>query len=256
MRENFGAVVVADFEYEVEGGDFNLRAGDPPMPLCMVAYVLDEHLQHVCTVRMWRDELRASSRPPFDTDDDAVFVAYSAQAELTCFEVLGWPFPKHVFDLHTAYLAASNVLLPYNPDEEQKKPRKRLPDACRAYGIKGWETIDKEEIAKDIGEGRWRKYGVEGVQRYCEEDVRKTTELLVAMLRRCSDACGRVVLPPANVERVLHWSNYSAKTVARIQMRGMPIDMALWNLVQENKAAVVGELLRQLDPSHNSDDPI
>jgi DNA polymerase I len=36
----------------------------------------------------------------------------------------------------------------------------------------------------------------------------------------------------------------------------MPIDMPLWNLVQENKAAVVGELLRQFDPSHNSDDPI
>ena len=63
-------------------------------------------------------------------------------------------------------------------------------------------------------------------------------------------------LPPADVERVLHWSNYSAKAVAQIQARGMPIDMPLWNLVQENKAAVIGELLRQFDPSHGSDDPI
>ena len=36
----------------------------------------------------------------------------------------------------------------------------------------------------------------------------------------------------------------------------MPIDMPLWNLVQENKAAVIGELLRQFDPSHGSEDPI
>ena len=36
----------------------------------------------------------------------------------------------------------------------------------------------------------------------------------------------------------------------------MPIDMPLWNLVQENKAAVIGELLRRLDPSHGDDDPI
>ena len=36
----------------------------------------------------------------------------------------------------------------------------------------------------------------------------------------------------------------------------MPIDMPLWNLVQENKAAVIGELLRQFDPSYGSDDPI
>jgi hypothetical protein len=55
---------------------------------------------------------------------------------------------------------------------------------------------------------------------------------------------------------VLHWSNYSAKCIARIQARGMPIDMALWNLVQDNKAAVIGELLRRFDPSHGDDDPI
>jgi hypothetical protein len=36
----------------------------------------------------------------------------------------------------------------------------------------------------------------------------------------------------------------------------MPIDMTLWSLVQENKAAVIRELLRQFDPSHDSDDPI
>ena len=64
------------------------------------------------------------------------------------------------------------------------------------------------------------------------------------------------LLPAADVERVLYWSNYSAKAVALIQARGMPIDVALWNLVQENKKAVISELLRQFDPSHGSDDPI
>ena len=249
MTANFRTVVVVDFEYETVSGDYNLRDGDLPVPLCMVAYVLDERLQHVRTIRMWRDELQRSSRPPFDIGDDAVLVAYSAWAELTCFGVLGWPFPKHVLDLHTAYLAASNVLLPYNPDEKHKKPRKGLPDACRAHDIAGWENIDKEEISEDIGKGRWRKYGMPAVFDYCEEDVRKTTRLLSAMLRG-------LVFPPVDVERVLHWSNYSAKTVARIQMRGMPIDVALWYLVQENKAAVVAELLRRFDPSAGSDYPI
>jgi hypothetical protein len=36
------------------------------------------------------------------------------------------------------------------------KPRKRLSDACRAYGLDGWEGIDKEDIAKAIGDGTWR----------------------------------------------------------------------------------------------------
>ena len=60
----------------------------------------------------------------------------------------------YVLDLHTAYLAVSNILLPYNPDEVRNRPRKRLSDACRTYGIEGWERIDKEEMARDIGEGR------------------------------------------------------------------------------------------------------
>jgi DNA polymerase-1 len=241
MRENFGSAIVCDFEYEVADGDL-------PNPLCMVAYVLDENLHHVRTVRLWRGEF--GSAPPFDVGPDTLFVAYSAWAEVTCFMALGWKFPEHIFDQHTAYLAASNVLLPYDPDEKRKRPRKRLPDACRAYGIEGWERIDKETMAKDIGEGRWHKYGREGVFEYCEEDVRKSAELLRRQLLGCSG------LQPADVERVPHWSNYSAKTIAKTQARGMPIDMPLWNLVQENKSAVIGNLLQQFDPSYGSDDPI
>ena len=129
MSEFFREVVVCDFEYEIEDGNL-------PNPLCMVAHVLDENLRHVRTVRLWRDDF--DTAPPFDTGDDTLFVAYSAWAEMTCFKVLGWQFPVHICDLHTAYLAASNILLPHCPEEVRKKPRKRLPDACRAYGIEGW----------------------------------------------------------------------------------------------------------------------
>src|SRR6516225_8835145 len=212
VRKNFGRVVVLDFEYEI---DTNLL----PNVLCMVAYVLDENLRPVRTIRLWRGEF-------------------------------GSTFPVHIFDLHTAYLAVSNILLPYEPDETRKKPRKRLSDACRAFGIEGWEHIDKETMAKDIGEGNWRKYRKASVIDYCEEDVRMSVKLLRRIL------LGNTQFPAADVERVLHWSNYSAKTTALIQARGIPWDIPLWNLVQENKAAVIRELIRQFDPSHGDDDPI
>jgi hypothetical protein len=247
VSKNFTTINVCDFEYEVEPGGL-------PRVLCMVVYVLNENLQHVRTVRMWRGEF--GSTPPFDIGPDALFVAYSAWAELTCFKVLGWSFPIHVFDLHTAYLAASNILLPYNPDEPRKKPRKGLADACRAYGNEGWENIDKPAIAKAIAEGRWYEYGKEAVLDYCEEDVKNSAKLLGAQLRRCCDQRGHTLLPAADVSRVLHWSNYSAKAVALIQARGMPIDMLLWNPVQENKRTVIGELLRQFDPSYGGGNPI
>ena len=164
MGENFATIVVCDTEYEVETGEL-------PKVLCLVAFVLNEKLQRVRTVRLWRGEFGAS--PPFDIGPDTLFVAYSAWAEMTCFMVLGWRFPVHILDLHTAYLAVSNVLLPHSFDEKKKRPGKRLPDACRAYGIEGWEHVDKDTIAKDIGEGRWRQYGREGV---FSRTVKKTSD--------------------------------------------------------------------------------
>jgi DNA polymerase I len=208
VSKNFITINVVDFEYEVEPGGL-------PNVLCMVVYVLNEFLQHIRTIKMWRGEF--GSTPPFDIGPDALFVAYSAWAEMTCFKVLGWQFPVHIFDLHTAYLAASNILLPYNPDEKRKRERKRLPDAARAYGIEGWERIDKDTIAEAIGNGRWREYGREACFGYCEEDVRISVKLLRAQLQRYQR--GRTLLPAANVELVLHWSNYSAKAVALIQAR-------------------------------------
>jgi hypothetical protein len=249
VSKYFSQIVVVDFEYEA--GD-----GELPDPLCMVVYVLDENLRHVRTIKMWREELRAAKHPPFDIGPDTLFVAFSAWAEMTCFLVLGWRFPTHIFDQHTAYLAATNILLPYDPGAKRKYRAKGLSAACAAYAINGWERIDKGTISKNIGEGRWRDHGHDRVLEYCEEDVRASTRLLRAQLRCQLDGCGRVMLPAADVERVLHWSNYSAKSIALIQARGIPIDLPLWNLVQENKAAVIGELLRQFDPSYGDDDPI
>jgi hypothetical protein len=232
-------VVVCDFEYEVAPGGL-------PDVLCMVAYVLDGNLRHVRTIRLWRGEF--GPRPPFDVGPDTLFVAYSAWAEMTCFKVLSWPFPVYIYDLHTAYLAASNVLLPYVPEETRKKPRKRLSDACRAYGIEGWERIDKESISKAIGDGTWcEKISPQEVMDYCEEDVRMPVKLLRAQVRSNHGV---------DTDHVIHWSNYSAKAVALIQARGIPIDMTLWNLVQEHKTAVIAALIQQLDPSYGSPYPI
>src|SRR6516165_1200288 len=158
MPSKFTQYAVADFEYETSSNGVLFPM---PIPLCMVVYILDACLRHIRTIRMWREQLFAAKQPPFDIGPHTLFVAYSAWAELTCFQYLGWSFPKHVFDLHTAYLAISNTLPPWDQacDETYKKSRKGLANACYAYGISGWENIEKKTVAKDIGEGRWQKYG-------------------------------------------------------------------------------------------------
>jgi DNA polymerase I len=102
-RKYFHRIVVCDFEYEIADGDL-------PRPLCLVAEILDGNGRHLETIRRWRGEF--GNKPPFPTDDDTLVVGYSLWAELTCFMALGWQFPRHLYDLHTAWLATSNILSP------------------------------------------------------------------------------------------------------------------------------------------------
>src|SRR5215472_8947220 len=51
------------------------------------------------TWRIWRDELLASTRPPFPTGSDACFIAYYASAELGTFCALNWSKPHNIIDL-------------------------------------------------------------------------------------------------------------------------------------------------------------
>ena len=99
--------------------------------------------------------------------------------------------------------ARTNLLLPYDYDgTKRQKQRKRLSDAAHFYGIEGWQGIDKEDIAKAIGDGVWReKYSPQDVIDYCTEDTLKEAQLLRRQLLdpRCPD-----------VDHVCYWSDYSA----------------------------------------------
>ena len=216
----------------------------------MVAYVLNEHLQHVRTIRVWRGDFRKT--PPFDIGDDTLFVGYSCWAEMTL-------LPDIRLEISKAYLRPSHqlisppatIFLPYNPDEVRKGERKRLSDACRAYGIAGWENIDKpasqKRSAKAVGANTGAKLS--------SLIVRKTSKNLRSCCAQCCAASGRR-FPPARIQHVLHWSNYSAKSVALIQARGMPIDMCSLEPGARDKAAVIQYLLRRFDPSYGTEYPI
>ena len=69
----------------------------------MVAYVHDENLRHVRTIRNVARRFRRDPTVRYRRRCSRSS-AYSAWAEMTCFLTLGWKFPVHVFDLHTGYL--------------------------------------------------------------------------------------------------------------------------------------------------------
>jgi hypothetical protein len=136
--------------------------------------------------------------------------------------VLGWKFSVHIFDLHTSYLAASNIIRSQVDEDVPYRLKKDLAAACRAYGIDGWEGIDKGAIAEDIGNGQWEKYGVERVFQYCE-DVRMSTKLLHAqligtsLLKSSAFCIGRIIAqsPPHSFKELERRLTYRCGTLCR-----------------------------------------
>ena len=96
-RLPFNEIWAADFE-------FVANSGERPIPVCMVARELRTGRQ----LRLWADQF--GPRPPFNIGADALFVAYFASAEFSCFRVLNWPMPARILDIYVEYRNSTNTL--------------------------------------------------------------------------------------------------------------------------------------------------
>src|SRR5438309_620665 len=81
----FREVVLADFEFEAP-------PGERPTPVCLVAH----ELRSGRTYRLWQDDLQRLTEPPYPVEQDCLFIAYYASAELGCHLALGWRLPVNV----------------------------------------------------------------------------------------------------------------------------------------------------------------
>jgi hypothetical protein len=92
------------------------------------------------------------------------------------FSDAGWPFQSRIRPaLPPGDQQRSVAAYIRGRRAKRNKPRKRLPDACCAYGIEGWEQLDKETMAQISAMDTGRST-VATCLEYCE-DVRKTVEL-------------------------------------------------------------------------------
>ncbi len=89
-----------DFEFHPAHG----KEGNPPVPVCMVA----QEILSRSTYRYWQDDLRAMDNAPFPTGPDALFIAYFASAEISCFQQLGWSPPDNILDLYAEFRWLTN----------------------------------------------------------------------------------------------------------------------------------------------------
>ena len=164
MLEPFTEIVCVDFE-------FRALNGERPEPICLIAHELRSGKTH----RLWRDQF--GPEPPYPVDENTLFVAYYASAELGCHLALGWPMPARILDL---YVEHRNIIngLPSPFDNS-------LLGALSAYGPDGIGATEKKEM-RDLclRGGPWTADERTALLNYCTTDVDGLRRLLPAMLPR------------------------------------------------------------------------
>jgi DNA polymerase I len=191
----FNEIWAADFE-------FVARAGEIVEPVCLVAHELRSGRQ----LRLWAGELAALSSAPFCVDENSLFVAFFASAEMSCFLALGWPMPKNVLDLFVEFKNSLNGL-PTTSDLGFS-----LLGALAHYGLPGIDEVDKHEMRDLImSGGPWSDEQKVAILDYCESDVVALGKLLPRMT------------PTLDLDRALIRGRYMS-AVAVMEHRGIPID--------------------------------
>ena len=218
----YTAIVAADFEFEFGGRDGNL-----PRPVCMVA----KELRSGKIWRQWRDEL--GPEPPFPIGADALFVSFTASAELGCFKVLGWPMPARILDLSAEYRNFRNLDYPRGTPKELRE-KKGLIDACRFFNIDMTGAGEKKAIRRRILEGEpYSEEERDAILEYCAGDVIPLEELLAAM-------------GPHIDKRALLRGRHEA-AVAGMEYIGPPIDVPMLTAFREHWTGIQDDLIAKLD---------
>jgi hypothetical protein len=214
--EGFEEVWAADFEYSAP-------AGCRPTPICLVATELrtGRHL------RFWEDQLAKMAAPPFRTDHRALFVAYAAAAEFSCFHALGWQAPTRVLDLFFEHRATTNgIPVPSGNG---------LLGALIYHGLPAMEGAEKEAMrALAIRGGPFTDAERSALLDYCAEDVVALARLLPAMLPR-------IDLPRALLRGRYAWA------VAAMEHRGIPIDVPTFHHLKSRWRDIQGALVAEVD---------
>ena len=170
---------------------------------------------------------------------------------MTCFDVLGWQHFRFTSSINTRPTLPQRMCCCRATTNAEAAEEGSSVDACRAYGLEGWERIDKGSIAAGH---RRTAFGRTTGRLLSSNTARKTCACrphCFALSSTDMATCRPLTLPACCIGRITapRWSRESRPPVCRSTCR-------LWNLVQENKAAVVRELLRRHDPSSGSEDPI
>jgi DNA polymerase I len=191
------------------------------VPLCLCARELKTDRR----LRLWRDEF--GDLPPYRTDDDALFVAYYASAELGCHRALGWPMPARILDLFAEFRATTNGL--------PTMAGNSLLGALAHHGLCGMGAGAKEGMRNLVLRGGpWSEDERRAILDYCMADVDALAGLL------------RVMLPGIDLPRALLRGRYMA-AAAVMEHNGVPIDTVILARLRAEWSKIQNRLISEID---------
>jgi DNA polymerase-1 len=215
----FREVVLVDFEYQQLDGEC-------PVPVCVVAHELVSGRRH----RLMLNE-KVPTQPPYPVDEETLFVAYYASAEMGCHLALGWKMPTFVLDLFAEFRCLTNGLtLPGGNS---------LLDALVYCGLDGMDAVEKEGMRQlAMRGGRYTQPEQQSLLDYCESDVIALERLLNAML------------PKLDIFHGVHRGRYM-KACALMERAGIPIDSESLNLLRDNWDKIQARLILRVNAGYD-----
>jgi DNA polymerase I len=187
------------------------------------------------TIRQFEGEF--SSKAPFPTGDDALFVAFVASAECGTFRALGWEMPRRILDLSVEFKDhTSGIKRPFG---------QTLLGVLAYHGLDVYGASDKPALQKACGDGSWRgKYSLSEIVDYCEGDVDTLARLLPVM-------ASYIDLP-----RALLRGRYSGPAVSAMEWSGIPIDVDRLALLRKYWPMFKQRLIAEVDANYGFYEPV
>jgi hypothetical protein len=217
--QQFRQVWLVDFE-------FSAPPGNKPVPICIVAIELSSGKR----MKVWSDEIKRMTKPPYGIGHDSLFIAFYASAEMGCHLALGWPLPENLLDLYVEFRNLTNGLpLPCG---------RGLLGALVYFGLSSISASEKDEMRDlAIRGGPYNVKERDALLDYCETDVEALCKLLHKMI------------PVIDIHRALIRGRYM-KAAAQIEFNGVPIDTEALEKLKANWDDIQQKLINEINSSY------
>jgi hypothetical protein len=213
---------------EIWAVDFEFKAdpGERPVPECLVA----RELRSGELIRLWSDEF--GSEPPYSIDEDSLFVAFFASAEMGCHRALGWPMPANILDLFIEFRCETNGLATVAGNS--------LLGALIAHGLDHIGATEKKEMRElAMRGGPFTADERMALLDYCQTDVDALADLLPAMIPQIDKHLS---------QSLLHGRFTAA--VSAMEHAGVPIDMEALKQLRDNWSTIQDRLIADIDANY------